>query len=103
MKNYEPVMSFGEDAAERHDDVKRGDEVEAVAFLEQMVRGGPALELAVGTPGGSRFRWPPEVSMSMASTSRLLWSTSYVPSLEAINCRSRLVTSQMCLFRAPIV
>ncbi|HAC18857.1 MAG TPA: SAM-dependent methyltransferase, partial [Dehalococcoidia bacterium] len=43
MKNYEPVMSFGEDAARRYDDVKRGDEVEAVAFLEQMAQGGPAL------------------------------------------------------------
>ena len=49
MKNYEPVMSFGEDAARRYDDVKRGDEVEAVAFLEQMAQGGPALELAIGT------------------------------------------------------
>ena len=49
VKNYEPVMSFGEDAARRYDDVKRGDEVEAVAFLERMARGGPALELAIGT------------------------------------------------------
>ena len=49
MKNYEPVMSFGEDAAEGYVDFKRGDEVEAVAFLEQMAQGGPALELAIGT------------------------------------------------------
>ena len=49
VKNYEPVMSFGEDAARRYDDVKRGDEVEAVAFLERMAQGGPALELAIGT------------------------------------------------------
>lgn len=49
LKNYEPVMSFGEDAAEGYVDFKRGDEVEAVAFLEQMAQGGPALELAIGT------------------------------------------------------
>ena len=49
VKNYEPVMSFGEDAAEGYVDFKRGDEVEAVAFLEQMAQGGPALELAIGT------------------------------------------------------
>jgi len=49
VKDYEPVLSFGEDAARRHDDVKRGDEVEAVEFLEHMAQGGPALELAIGT------------------------------------------------------
>ncbi len=49
MKNYEPVMSFGEDVAERYDDVPRGDEAAAVAFLEQLAAGGPALELAIGT------------------------------------------------------
>ena len=49
MKNYEPVMSFGEDAAEGYVDFKRGDEVEAVAFLEQRAHGGPALDLAIGT------------------------------------------------------
>jgi predicted RNA methylase len=49
VKNYEPIMSFGEDAARTYDDYERGDEVEAVAFLEQMARGGPALELAIGT------------------------------------------------------
>lgn len=49
MRDYEPVMSFGEDVAKRYDDVERGDEVEAVAFLEQMALGGPALELAIGT------------------------------------------------------
>tara|TARA_B100000315_G_scaffold258256_1_gene309761 strand:- start:2357 stop:3214 length:858 start_codon:yes stop_codon:yes gene_type:complete len=49
VKNYEPVMSFGEDAAKRYDNVERGDEVEAVAWLEQMAKGGPALELAIGT------------------------------------------------------
>lgn len=49
MKNYEPVMSFDEAAAEAYDDVTRGDEVETVAFLEELANGGPALELAIGT------------------------------------------------------
>jgi SAM-dependent methyltransferase len=49
MKNYEPGMSFGEDVAEIYDDEPRGDEAEAVAFLEQLAGGGPALELAIGT------------------------------------------------------
>ena len=49
MKDYEPIMSFGEDVAERYRDVQRGDEVAAVAFLEELAGRGPALELAVGT------------------------------------------------------
>ena len=50
MEKYEPVMSFNEAAAEAYDDVsQRGDEMEAVAFLEQLARDGPALELAIGT------------------------------------------------------
>ncbi len=49
MKNYEPVMSFGEDVAETYGDVQRGDEAAAVAFLEKLAGGGPALELAIGT------------------------------------------------------
>jgi SAM-dependent methyltransferase len=49
MKGYEPQMSFTEEALEVYGDAERGDEVEAVAFLEQHARGGPALELAVGT------------------------------------------------------
>lgn len=49
MDNYEPILSFGEDAAEIYDDAPRGDEEVAVAFLEQLARGGPALELAIGT------------------------------------------------------
>ena len=48
MKNYEPVMSFGEDVAERYD-LERGDEVASVTFLEELALGGPALELAIGT------------------------------------------------------
>src|ERR671910_1820447 len=49
MKDYEPIMSFGEDVARTYDDVQRGDEAEAVAFLERLASGGPALELAIGT------------------------------------------------------
>ena len=48
MKGYKPSMSFSEEAAE-FEDVERGDEPETVAFLEQLAKGGPALELAVGT------------------------------------------------------
>src|SRR5262245_17727902 len=49
MKDYEPIMSFGEDVAERYRDVQRGDEMAAVAFLEQLAGRGPVLELAIGT------------------------------------------------------
>jgi SAM-dependent methyltransferase len=49
MKGYKPVMSFGEDVAQRYRDVQRGDERAAVAFLEQLAGPGPALELAIGT------------------------------------------------------
>ena len=50
MEKYKPVMSFDEDAAEVYDDgAQRGDEMATVAFLEQLARGGPTLELAIGT------------------------------------------------------
>jgi SAM-dependent methyltransferase len=49
MKGYEPVMSFDEDVAPMYRDVQRGDEIAAVAFLEQLAGPGPALELAIGT------------------------------------------------------
>ena len=49
MKNYEPIMSFGENDAKRYDDFQRGDESATVAFLEQLAGGGAALELAIGT------------------------------------------------------
>jgi SAM-dependent methyltransferase len=50
MKNYEPILSFGEETAEIYDDLsQRGDEPATVAFLEQLAGGGPALELAIGT------------------------------------------------------
>ncbi len=48
MKDYEPILSFGEEVAETYREIERGDEVAAVAFLEQLAGPGPALELAVG-------------------------------------------------------
>jgi SAM-dependent methyltransferase len=48
MKGYEPIMSFGEDVAQMYRDVQRGDEMAAVAFLEQLAGRGPVLELAIG-------------------------------------------------------
>ncbi len=41
-------MSFGEDVAEQYRNARRGDESAAVAFLEALAGGGPALELAIG-------------------------------------------------------
>jgi len=41
--------SFDEAAAEIYDDEPRGDEASTVAFLAELARGGPALELAIGT------------------------------------------------------
>ena len=50
MDGYDPMTSFGEDAAEVYDDTSvRGDEAETVDFLARLAAGGPALELAVGT------------------------------------------------------
>ena len=49
MKGYKPVMSFGEDVAQLDRDFQRGDEIAAVAFLEQRAGPGPALELGIGT------------------------------------------------------
>jgi SAM-dependent methyltransferase len=49
MKGYEPIMSFGADVAAMYRDLQRGDELAAVAFLEQLAGRGPVLELAIGT------------------------------------------------------
>lgn len=49
MQGYQPMDSFGEDAAEIYDAEPRGDELSTVAVLEELARGGPALELAIGT------------------------------------------------------
>lgn len=40
---------FGEHVAEIYDDLPSGDDSAAVVLLEQLARGGPALELAIGT------------------------------------------------------
>lgn len=42
-------MSFGENVAAMYRDIQRGDEMAAVAFLEQLAGRGPVLELAIGT------------------------------------------------------
>ena len=49
MNDYAPGMSFDGDAAAEFEDVLRGDEAATVAFLEGLARGGPALELGIGT------------------------------------------------------
>lgn len=49
MRDYHPLLSFGEESAESYDDHPRGDETETVDCLEQLARGGPVLELAIGT------------------------------------------------------
>jgi SAM-dependent methyltransferase len=49
VERYEPAMSFGEDVARSYDKGWRGDEDAAVAFLSDAAKGGPALELAIGT------------------------------------------------------
>ncbi len=50
MKNYRPAMSFEKITAASYDEsTVRGDEEATVAFLEKLARGGPALELAIGT------------------------------------------------------
>ncbi len=56
MKDYEPTMSFGPKAAEVYDDARGLSKTPssrhrdaAVALLENLAGGGPALELAIGT------------------------------------------------------
>lgn len=49
MKRYHPMRSFDQATADRYDDDLRGDEAETVDFLASVARGGPALELAIGT------------------------------------------------------
>ena len=49
MRDYDPVSSFGEVVAHTYDEHLRGDEEETVTFLAEIARGGPALELAIGT------------------------------------------------------
>ena len=49
MKDYQPIISFGEEVAAIYDQTPRGDEDETITFLERLAGGGPALELAIGT------------------------------------------------------
>ncbi len=50
MKGYVPMDSFRERTAQSYDAGHvRGDEVATVALLNELARGGPALELAIGT------------------------------------------------------
>lgn len=50
MHDYDPMMSFNEEAAAAYDAMdRRTDTMETVAFLEQLAGEGPALELAIGT------------------------------------------------------
>jgi SAM-dependent methyltransferase len=49
MKDYEPIMSFGDAVSELYRDLQRGDEIAAVEFLAPLAGNGPALELAIGT------------------------------------------------------
>jgi hypothetical protein len=47
MKDYKPIMSFDQDIAESYRDITRGDEVDAVAFLAELAKHGPVLELVL--------------------------------------------------------
>ena len=49
MRGFDPANSLGETVASRYDDDLRGDEDETVTFLAEIARGGPVLELAIGT------------------------------------------------------
>ncbi len=49
MENYEPITSFGEEAADVYDNMHRRDTEATVAFMEELAGDGPVLELAVGT------------------------------------------------------
>ena len=87
MENYEPTISFGEDAAEVYDDSsERGDELATVAFLEDLASGGPVLELAVGT---GRIALPLRSGAFglTASISRRRWLPSCAPNRVVRRCR----------------
>jgi hypothetical protein len=49
VKGYLPMDSFDEAAADIYDAEPRGDELSTVALVAELARGGPALELAIGT------------------------------------------------------
>jgi SAM-dependent methyltransferase len=49
VRGFDPFKAFGAEVAATYDDAPRGDEAETVAFFERLARGGPVLELAIGT------------------------------------------------------
>jgi len=49
VQDFDPMKSFGADTAAVYDASLRGDEAETVTCLERLARGGPVLELAIGT------------------------------------------------------
>lgn len=96
MDTYKPVMSFGDDVAESYDELaRRGDEAATVAFLEQLARGGPALELAIGTgrialPLGLVKKQVPDLRDRLVPSSGRLsadgWCSSRSDRLCAVQC-----------------
>lgn len=83
MRNFDPARSFGKRTAEHYDDTLRGDEAETIDFLYEQARGGPVLELAIGT-GRIGLRWRNAVWRFTVSSSRPRWWSS--------SGRSRAVT-----------
>jgi SAM-dependent methyltransferase len=83
VKDYEPIMSFGKEHAEAYDDLQRfsktpsrSEQAAAIAFLEDLAGGGPALELAIGTgwialPLAARGIRVDEIDISPAMVARL--------------------------------
>lgn len=49
MTTFDPASFFGPDVAAHYDDLPRGDEEAAVAFLYSLAQGRRALEFAIGT------------------------------------------------------
>lgn len=82
MENYEPILSFGEEVAERYDDAPRGDEPEGVAFLRQLAADCRRWS-SRSVPGGLRCRWRHGGFASTASTCHRPWSPGCAPSRAA--------------------
>ncbi|MEM7798525.1 MAG: class I SAM-dependent methyltransferase [Chloroflexota bacterium] len=49
MEKFDPIKSWGADAAAHYEYHKRGDEADAASFLAAYATGGNALEFAIGT------------------------------------------------------
>jgi SAM-dependent methyltransferase len=76
MKNYDPAMSFDKEAAAHYDQsAVRGDEAATVAFLHAWARGGPALELAIGTG---------RIALPLAATGVLVDGIDIAPDMVAV-------------------